>query len=303
MSQVKIRYHFNNLYAENPLQFQDIRLIQIGRIYCDFDAVIPEHIHGQWYELTLVRNGVGIVTTNGEARYVKEGEIYLSSPYDIHKIEAAMGSRLEYDFFAFYPTDPDIAQCFEQILSTLCGVQARVFQDEKIAYLVGNAIAEFPIKKDDTPELLTHIFHQILIYIRRDFFKEQEKRWDHITENEMLCYQMMNYIDTHMMSLKKLEDLASYFNYNYSYLSELFHATTGNTLFQYFQNKRMEAAKILVLEKKKKIEEIAELFHYSSPFAFSKAFRKKYGISPKIMQKTAEKQKKSNHQGEEMLTI
>lgn len=289
MEPIKIRYHFNNLYVEQPLVFQDIHLIQIGRICCDFGAVISEHIHEQWYELTLVRSGEGIVTTNGEAQIVKEGEIYLSSPYDIHKIEAAPGCRLEYDFFAFYPTEPSMQQRFEEILSTFYGVRARVFQDEKIAYLVGNAIVEFPIRKNDAQELLTHIFHQILLYILRDFLEEQEKRRNYVTETEILCYQMMNYIDTHVMTLKKLEELAAYFNYNYSYLSEFFHKTTGSTLFQYFQNKRMEAAKVLVLEKKKKIEEIAEIFHYSSPFAFSKAFRQKYGVSPKIMQKTMER--------------
>lgn len=288
MSQVKIRYHFNNVYTSAPLLFERIRLIQIGRIYCESDALIPEHIHGQWYELTLVRNGIGIVTTNGEALKIKKGDIYLSSPCDIHKIESDPESRLEYDFFAFYPEEPAVRQSFEQIISHLCGVQARVFQDEKIAYLVGNAIAEFPIQKEDTNELLSHIFHQILLYIIRDFSAEGERLKHNVTENEMLCYQMMNYIDTHIYSLKKLDELAVHFNYHYSYLSELFHGVTGITLFQYAQNKRMETAKVLVLEKKKKMEEIAYLLNYSSPFAFSKAFRQKYGVSPKIMQKSAE---------------
>ena len=74
------------------------------------------------------------------------------------------------------------------------------------------------------------------------------------------------------------------FNYNYSYLSALFSRVTGKTLRGYYLDRRLEIAKTMVLEKNKKIWEIAEMLNYSSAFAFSKAFISKYGISPKKMQ-------------------
>ena len=94
----------------------------------------------------------------------------------------------------------------------------------------------------------------------------------------------MNYIDTHIYSLTSLEELAEKFNYNYSYLSALFSKITGKTLREYYLERRLEVARTMVLEKNKKIWEIADMLNYSSAFAFSKAFTAKYGVSPKQMQ-------------------
>ena len=94
----------------------------------------------------------------------------------------------------------------------------------------------------------------------------------------------MNYIDTHIYTIKKLEELAPKFNYSYGYLSGLFQRTTGKTLSEYHKHRKMETGKALILEKKKRISEIAEMLGYNL-YSFSKAFKNTYGISPKIMQK------------------
>ena len=60
----------------------------------------------------------------------------------------------------------------------------------------------------------------------------------------------------------------------------LFHKTTGSTLLQYWQTKRLEAARLLLREDQRKIGEIADILGYSSVFAFSKAYRKQFQISP-----------------------
>ena len=68
--------------------------------------------------------------------------------------------------------------------------------------------------------------------------------------------------------------------YSYGYLSALYKKTTSNTLSDYYRNKKLELAKHLVIEKKLKIGEIAEILNYSSVYAFSKAFKNKFGVSP-----------------------
>ena len=91
----------------------------------------------------------------------------------------------------------------------------------------------------------------------------------------------MNYIDTHIYSIKKLEDLAKITDYSYGYLSALYKKTTSNTLSDYYHEKKMDAARLLILENKYKIIEIAEMLNYTSVYSFSKAFTKRYGISPR----------------------
>ena len=73
-------YHLDNAYFANPLEYEDIYLLQIGRLYCKNTTVVDTHIHTDLFELTVVTDGAGTVTTNGLQTRVKNGDIYLSMP-------------------------------------------------------------------------------------------------------------------------------------------------------------------------------------------------------------------------------
>ena len=80
--------------------------------------------------------------------------------------------------------------------------------------------------------------------------------------------------------INNLSDLSDVMNYNYSYLSAIFKSQTGNTISEYYQLKRLGAARQLIIEGKLSVNKIAEIFGYSSIYSFSKAFKAKYGIAP-----------------------
>lgn len=284
MAENKTRYLFNNYYLDNPLPFGNIHLMQIGRRYCEATEVIAAHTHLNWFELTVISSGKGTVFTNGKKADVASGDIYLSFPCDIHEMRADKGSRLEYDFFSFYCDDKVLQKALKNIIQSSRNAESRIFQDEKISELIKSAITEFSAKEQlYSKEVLQDIFHLILLYLIRDFNNVKQKT-PNVSESEILCFQIMNYIDTHIYSLKKLEDVAPKFNYNYSYLSKLFKKVTGKTLLEYYRSRKMEIAKTLILEGKKTIGEIAEMLGYTL-YSFSKAFKAAYGVSPKNMQK------------------
>ena len=282
MDKQKTRYHLIKDYG-NPLQFGEFYLVQIGRRFCDVGEIIPTHAHQNWFELTIVTQGSGTIITNGNATQVKTGDIYLSFPCDLHELQAN-DDRLEYDFLAFYTKDETFADELSTLSQTYLREDTRVFRDEKINYLVANAILEFSVEKAYAKILLSNIFQQILVYLLRDF-NGRNTDTVNVSSADILCYQLMNYIDTHVYEIVQLEKIALPFNYNYSYLSTLFKRTTGKTISEYYNHRRLETAKALIAEKKKKIGEIADLLNYASPFSFSKAFKTKYGISPKSLQK------------------
>ena len=101
------------------------------------------------------------------------------------------------------------------------------------------------------------------------------------SEPETFCYQIMHYIDTHIYTLRNLEEVAEYMKYNYSYLSAQFKKTTGSTLSTYHQQKRLATAEGLMQNSALTITQIAEKLNYSSLYAFSRAFKTAYGISPR----------------------
>ncbi len=284
MSENKTRYHFDRLYINRPPRFGEVFLLQIGRRYCEPTELIVAHPHLNWFELTIVTKGSGSILTNGVEKHVSSGDIYLSFPCDIHEIRADTNERLEYDFFSFFCEDETLRPALKAITQNHWSCDSRVFQDKKLADLVQLALAEFVNENQPySSSLLENIFRLIILYLIRDFNDIKPNR-GHISESEILCFQLMNYIDTHVYSLKKLEELAPKFNYNYGYLSGLFKRTTGKKLTDYFQHRKMETAKALLLENSKKIGEIAEMLGYT-PYAFSKAFKAMYGYSPQVYAK------------------
>jgi len=278
-------YHLSNDYILSPLKFGDSFLVQVGRRYCKPSEVIRAHAHVGFYELTVVGGGKGEVSANGEKKPVRSGDIFVSLPFDVHEIKSDAVSGLEYDFISFYTENEKINDEFEEIVKQSGSGENRIIRDEKIELLVKNVITEFSAQ--DSPffsETVTNNLSLLLIYLSRDLKHEKSVTLNK-SESEVLCYQIMNYVDTHLNTLSVLEEIADKFGYNYRYLSGVFKKTTGKTLSEYYHRRVLETAKALVLENKKKIGEIAETFGYT-PYSFSKAFKKEFGTSPKALQKT-----------------
>ena len=282
--QTKTRYHLNNVYLEDPLRFGEISLVQVGRRYCEPTEVIHPHSHRNWYELTLVTGGAATVLTGGEPYAVSAGDIYLSFPCDLHEIRADRGTHLDYDFFAFSVAEGELSTELAELATRHRTPKSRVFRDETVQSLVNLIIAEFTVRGQiHTEQMLTDLLRLSVNYLLRDFTSTAERSAT-VSEAEILCFRVMSYIDTHIYSIGSLQEIAPHFGYHYRSLSRLFKRTTGKTISEYHRHRTLETAKALILERKRKIGEIAELFGYSL-YSFSKAFKEKYGVSPKAMQK------------------
>ena len=265
-----------------PLEFGEMQIAQLGRRFCVPGSVIGTHIHLNLFELTIVTEGKAVVTTNGVAVPVEAGDIYLSLPADAHNIESDVEKPPKYDFFAFTCRNEQLQAELEHIAENFHAATARVFKDERIRLLISNAIAEAGQQRLYSEQVLHSIFQQVLIYIIRGFQTiAPPKHSAAATQADILCHRLMNYIDTHIYTLKKLEDLAEITDYSYGYLSFVFKKTTGETLCSYYIRKRMEAARLMLTEGNLKITEISERLGYSTLYAFSKAFKGHFGISPK----------------------
>lgn len=275
-------FHLNRTFFSNPLEFDSILLLQIGRMFCKNDTVIEPHIHTNLYELTIVTDGKAIISTNDVPTQVKKGDIYLSHPGDIHKIVSDRNEPLKYDFFAFRLNNQEFIDAFQRIAQDYALPTTRVFHDDRIRYLIGNAIIELDSDAKYKDELLNLLFKQILIYVIRGFENiTPNKNNAYVTKAELLCQRLMNYIDTNIYSIKNLEEICPVFNYSYGYLSTIYKKTTSNTLFDYFHTKRFDAARLLLIENRLSITQISELLNYTSVYSFSKAFKEYYGLSPK----------------------
>ncbi len=280
------KYHLNYHFVP-PKDLGDVKLVQIGRLYCTENMVIDRHVHLDWFEITIVTAGEGTLLARDCKIPVKSGDVFLSLPAETHAIYSSGHDPLKYDFFSFSCDNPDYQMHLEMIMQTFCDPASRLFTDARIPNLVQNAIAEF--RKDGnflSEDCIKHLLHLIVIHLLRIFPKSDTSfGLTDIKQADELCYQLMNYIDTHIFNLKNLTELTAVTSYNYSYLSTLFRKTTGQTLQDYYSAGRLRTAKSLVKEGNLKMTEISELLHYSSVYAFSKAYKRKYGISPSLARK------------------
>lgn len=135
------RYHLNNDFQQ-PLVFGDYEIIQVGRLYCQPGGTVSPHSHRNWFELTVVTSGGGRIFTNHASVPVRRGDIHLSFPADLHSIVSGDSDPLEFDFFSFSLTDPELLRERNGIVLRHMPANRRVIWEERLEYLVQNAILE-----------------------------------------------------------------------------------------------------------------------------------------------------------------
>ena len=274
------RYHLDKNYVDEPIEYGELSLIQIGRLHCTSHTVIGMHTHRNWFELTVVTDGEGEVIIGDSSTAVSRGDIHLSFPGDFHEIRTDCANPLKYDFLAFYPNSTSLLEPLERIMQRGLRDRHRIIRDERIQQLIENAIAEVSRPSSFSDNIIEAALRQIVFYLIRGFEADTQAPQRTVSAQADLCYQIMHYIDTHIYTVSNLSGLSDTLNYNYSYLSDLFKKVTGDTIQNYYQDRRLRAAKLLLCEKQLGPGEIAQALGYSSIYTFSRAFKDKFGISP-----------------------
>jgi len=79
-----------------------------------------------------------------------------------------------------------------------------------------------------------------------------------------------------------LKDLAKQIGLNECTLKRGFRQLFGTTVFGYLYQQRMEYAKQLLQQRELNVSQVAKKVGYASQSRFATAFRKKFGINPKV---------------------
>lgn len=96
---------------------------------------------------------------------------------------------------------------------------------------------------------------------------------------------IFNFIDTHYHKPISLRDVAKNAGFSAAYLTELVRRETGYTINRWILKRRMIAARSLLLETDKSIEQISIAVGYRSHNHFFRQFRQYYGNSPNAWRK------------------
>ena len=283
MKKGSLNYHYIQNYNP-PKIYSDIHLLQIGTAFLQPNTTVDTHTHVDFFELTVISSGKGRITTNNSSVPVEKGDIYVSFPFDQHRIDSDEESPMNYNFIAFFVKNSNFVTDVEEIISLYGHPAERIVHDDTISLLLSSAISETRKEGIYSEAYISTLLTQITIQIIRHF-KKQNNESLLPGKREELCFQVMDYINSHIYSITALGELSKHFSYDYSYLSKIFTQTTSQSISDYYRFQRLEVARDLIHKNSLKLTQIAEKLNYSSIYSFSKAFKKQYSLSPRDYKK------------------
>lgn len=275
------KYLIDYQFITSPLVIDKIGLYQIGKKVCSSDTYSPPHLHLHWFELTIARSGQGIITTNGREEKIESGDIYLSFPYDVHSVRSSPENELTYQFFSFYFTTPEYKSVFDELVLNCDSSKSRIFRNSLIPELVDLLIMILSERNYSENRLFSLTLEQLVLLIPKFFNSSDGANLSNEPKTaDQLTFMIMRYISLNLLSIRNLSDISDYLNYNYSYLSKIFKASTGKSITGYYVSAKMERAKTLICDERLPVSKVAEILNYSSVYTFSKAFKIFFGVSP-----------------------
>lgn len=105
-----------------------------------------------------------------------------------------------------------------------------------------------------------------------------------MSENQIVK-KTADYIELHLAEDLSLNKIARELNYSKFYIARTFAEETGTTVHKYIQGRRLSTAARQLVESDRPITDIAYEAGYSTPQAFSQAFRRLYLCPPQSYRK------------------
>lgn len=273
-------FHNNNAFFFSPIPCGDYLVYQIGEMYCKQDTVLTPHTQS-CFEITFAVDGIGGCGSN-TLLPLGANDGFLSFPDETHLISTDTTHPLRFHFLAFNPLPGSAGERYVSLLKEQAEELGRHTVHCPYLHTLLDMALEEVIKKDFiSHEVIGLIISRLLIELLRAHVTDGSPHFSkEITSESMLVYHIIDYLETHVYTLKNLYELEEEFNYSYSYLSAIFRKIMSVTLNEFFKKTKMAEAKRLLDEGEKTVTQISELLNYSSIHTFSRSFRQHFGYSP-----------------------
>ena len=273
------KYHYQKTFSPVMKPCEPFLLFQTGELYGNADTAIAEH-EQPCHELTFVVSGCGTSFADGVPTDIAAGDCYLSFEGERHKIVSDAKNPLRYKFLGFRALDgatEKLLQNFEEFRDG----RKRLAHVPELDGLFMALFEELERESIFSDKMIGSIILNMVITLLRQMLYGAKSQFKIEPTNEnMLVYQIIHYIDRHLLRIKNLYELSAVFNYEYQYLSGIFSRIMNTSLRDYYRRLKMEKANKLLAEEDRTVTDISELLGYSSVHAFTKAFTVYYGASP-----------------------
>lgn len=97
-----------------------------------------------------------------------------------------------------------------------------------------------------------------------------------------LAHEARAILDRDICAPLSVRDLARQVGLSETMLRRLFKANFGTTILDYIRDQRLDAARILLMQRRFQVAEVAYRIGYSNPANFTNAYKRRYGYPPTV---------------------
>lgn len=244
------------------------------------------HSHA-FYEILCCRSSCGAEYLVGQHRYsLQKGDIILIRPGVSHCAILPNPLTVPYERDVLW-----LSEAFQDGLLKFLGLPPVSYEHELPTYLFRTAgtpwthlcdrIHAGVLEEEQKQEFwqLNVIGNtlQLVAQFRRAFFSDTVQSLK--AENPELFDQIIAHIEDHFREKLSMSEVAKHFYISERTISALFRKRLGTTFIQFLTQRRLIAAKSLILEGIP-MDIVAECSGFANYSTFYRAFRKEFGISP-----------------------
>lgn len=260
-----------------------------------------ESVHGSlqtyhrhsFHELIVVYSGEGNHMIDGSVYGVQSGDVYLIKEamthgfFDTRSLELVniyfIPDRLSYSVFdlrevsgyhALFELEPSLrkANGFKHHLQLDPG------QLKQVRGIVSRILLEQSTRKPGHRFAVSALFQQLLIYLARSYSESAQKG----ARDLISMSRVLTYLDTEYHSPDiSFDQLARMAFMSKSTFLRSFKNTTGRTPIDYLVHLRISKARDIMMNEKKRVQDLAEAVGFTDSNYFSRKFKEIMGGSPR----------------------
>lgn len=264
--------------------------------YIVYHGKIPDYIHSyplHWHdesEIIFVTKGCAKITVWSDTYHVHEGDIVIMMPHTIHSIEQIDSRYAEYFNIIFdfsILEKPEESICYDKYLkpflthekSVNCYERKGSYLNTCLSPLILSLIEHRRDSYSTCEYLVKSNLFMIMHYLNQNCIKSDK--------NEVLLHSNYDKLKTALYHVQNsyaqnitINQAASLCGFSESHFMKLFRELTGMSFTAYLVNYRLELSTKQLIETNQKIIDVATNCGFNNHSYFTRAFQKKYGLTP-----------------------
>lgn len=240
-------------------------------------------LHGHHhFLLTLITDGTGVQTLNGQDIPFGPNDLFLLSPADFHKNTLKEGNSFSYYGvkFTYDLLDDRLSDLF-----ALDRLPLYLHLTDSTAQIAKNILCQLVDECQNGAERLGNRAYLQLLVEQLIILTLREIKKDALVSPQAFINRALGYLYSHFSESITVGDAAAYVGYTPNYFNTCFRQQMGIPFGEYLQQMRLNYAENLLRSSQMPITEVAYESGFGSLSYFSRCFHTARGLSPQEYRK------------------